>query len=101
MPQRYLAGLARLTKCFCCCRYEQLLALVHSVNGASLLVGGPGTAKTTVINQFLSKFNSEVRNSTPAPVQWCLLANTADVTRGMRQLVAHLCCCMCKRLYTM
>jgi len=46
--------------CLCMCRYEQLLALVHSVNGASLLVGGPGTAKTTVINQFLGKFNSEV-----------------------------------------
>lgn len=44
-----------------CCRYDQLLTLVHSVNGASLLVGGPGTAKTTVINQFLGKFNSEVR----------------------------------------
>jgi hypothetical protein len=49
--------------CVCvlpCCRYDQLLTLVHSVNGASLLVGGPGTAKTTVINQFLGKFNSEV-----------------------------------------
>jgi MoxR-like ATPase len=33
---------------------------VHSIKGASLLVGGPGTAKTTVINQFMSKFNSEV-----------------------------------------
>lgn len=43
------------------CRYDQLLTLVHSVNGASLLVGGPGTAKTTVINQFLGRFNSEVR----------------------------------------
>lgn len=42
------------------CRYDQLLTLVHCVNGASLLVGGPGTAKTTVINQFLGKFNSEV-----------------------------------------
>jgi hypothetical protein len=45
-----------------CCirRYDQLLTLVHSVNGASLLVGGPGTAKTTVINQFIGKFNSEL-----------------------------------------
>jgi hypothetical protein len=34
---------------------------VHSVNGASLLVGGPGTCKTTCVNQFLGKFNSEVR----------------------------------------
>lgn len=42
------------------CRYDQLLTLVHSVNGASLLVGGPGTAKTTCINQFIGKFNSEV-----------------------------------------
>eukprot|EP00879_Flechtneria_rotunda_P026528 GHRR01028292.1.p1 GENE.GHRR01028292.1~~GHRR01028292.1.p1 ORF type:complete len:1302 (+),score=429.83 GHRR01028292.1:91-3906(+) len=40
-------------------RYERLLALVHSANGASMLVGGPGTAKTTVVNQFLGKFNSE------------------------------------------
>uniref|UniRef100_A0A383W453 AAA+ ATPase domain-containing protein n=1 Tax=Tetradesmus obliquus TaxID=3088 RepID=A0A383W453_TETOB len=40
-------------------RYERLLVLVHSIKGASLLVGGPGTAKTTVINQFMSKFNSE------------------------------------------
>lgn len=44
----------------CICRYDQLLTLVHSVNGASLLVGGPGTAKTTVINQFIGKFNSEL-----------------------------------------
>jgi Cdc6-like AAA superfamily ATPase len=36
--------------------------LVHSIKGASLLVGGPGTAKTTVINQFMGKFNSEVRD---------------------------------------
>lgn len=43
-----------------CCRYERLLVLVHSIKGASLLVGGPGTAKTTVINQFMGKFNSEV-----------------------------------------
>ena len=33
--------------------------LVHSVKGASLLVGGPGTAKTSTINQFLSKFNPD------------------------------------------
>lgn len=35
--------------------------MVHSVNGASLLVGGPGTCKTTCVNQFLGKFNAEVR----------------------------------------
>ena len=40
-------------------RFEKLLSLVYSVNGASLLVGSPGTAKTSTINQFLSKFNAE------------------------------------------
>ena len=29
----------------------------------ALLVGGPGTAKTTVINQFLSRFNPEEASS--------------------------------------
>jgi dynein heavy chain len=43
----------------CCCRLEKLLVLVHSVTGASLLVGGPGTAKTSTINQFLSRFNPD------------------------------------------
>lgn len=33
---------------------------MHSVNGASLLVGGPGTAKTATINQFLGRFGNEV-----------------------------------------
>lgn len=46
-------------------RFERLLTLVHSVKGASLLVGGPGTAKTTVINQFMGKFNSEVGGVPP------------------------------------
>lgn len=50
----------RLLCVMLCRRYERLLVLVHSIKGASLLVGGPGTAKTTVINQFMSKFNSEV-----------------------------------------
>ncbi len=36
-------------------RLERLLALVYSVNGASLLVGGPGTAKTATVNQFLGE----------------------------------------------
>ena len=30
---------------------------------ASLLVGGPGTAKTSTINQFLSRFSSEEMGS--------------------------------------
>jgi dynein heavy chain len=32
---------------------------MHSVGGASLLVGVPGTAKTTVVNQFLGRFSPE------------------------------------------
>ncbi|KAK9794950.1 hypothetical protein WJX73_010224 [Symbiochloris irregularis] len=44
-------------------RFEHLLGLTHSVNKASLLVGGPGTAKTTVINSFLSKFSSDTNSS--------------------------------------
>lgn len=40
-------------------RYEKLLNLVHSVNKATLLVGSPGTAKTSTINQFIMKFNPE------------------------------------------
>jgi dynein heavy chain len=47
-------------------RYERLLTMVHSVNGASLLVGGPGTCKTTCVNQFLGKFNAEVRGCVAA-----------------------------------
>jgi dynein heavy chain len=35
-------------------RLERLVSLVYSVKGSSLLVGGPGTAKTATINQFLS-----------------------------------------------
>jgi dynein heavy chain, axonemal len=34
-------------------RLTALLDLVHSVGGASLLVGAPGTAKTTVVSSFL------------------------------------------------
>ncbi|KIZ06068.1 Dynein gamma chain, flagellar outer arm [Monoraphidium neglectum] len=40
-------------------RYERLLALMHTAGSASMLVGVPGTAKTCVVNQFLSRFNSE------------------------------------------
>jgi hypothetical protein len=64
----------------CLCRYEQLLTLVHSVNGASLLVGGPGTAKTTVINQFLGKFNSEVWQCVLLLTPWLV----ASVATGAR-----------------
>jgi hypothetical protein len=61
-----------------CCRYEHLLNLVHSVSGASLLVGGPGTSKTTVINQFLGKFNSEVRVC--ECLCFCLVVRVAGVS---------------------
>ena len=44
-------------------RFEKLLHLSFSVEKASLLVGGPGTAKTTAIMQFISKFNPETTNS--------------------------------------
>ncbi len=40
-------------------RLEKLLHLSYSVDRSSLLVGGPGTAKTSCINQFISKFNPE------------------------------------------
>ena len=40
-------------------RYESLLGLVTSVQKQILLVGGPGTAKTTAVNSFLQKFNPE------------------------------------------
>lgn len=44
-------------------RYEKLLQLIYSVNGATLLVGGPGTAKTTTIMQFIRSFNPELTSS--------------------------------------
>lgn len=37
-------------------RYDALLTRVASLGKSSLLVGGPGTAKTTVINMFMAKF---------------------------------------------
>ncbi|GFR42148.1 hypothetical protein Agub_g3000 [Astrephomene gubernaculifera] len=40
-------------------RYEKLLNLSYSVEKATLLVGGPGTAKTNTINQFIAKFNPD------------------------------------------
>lgn len=40
-------------------RYDKLLSLVHSVGGASLLVGGPGTAKTSTVQQFLGRSAGE------------------------------------------
>ena len=40
-------------------RFEQLLQLASTVNKASLLIGGPGTAKTNMVNQFMSKFSPE------------------------------------------
>ncbi|DBA69380.1 TPA: Dynein gamma chain, flagellar outer arm [Trebouxia sp. C0005] len=44
-------------------RYEKLLTLAYSVQKASLLVGGAGTAKTSIINLFLSRFNPEEASS--------------------------------------
>lgn len=38
-------------------RYERLVGLVHAAGKASLLVGGSGTAKTTILQQFLSRFD--------------------------------------------
>ena len=38
---------------------ERLLSLVHGVGGASLLVGGAGTAKTATVAQFLASFSPE------------------------------------------
>jgi dynein heavy chain, axonemal len=40
-------------------RYDALLSKVASVQKSSLLVGGPGTAKTTVINMFMAKYPVE------------------------------------------
>ena len=40
-------------------RLESLLGLVMSVNRQALFVGGPGTAKTTAIKQFMSRFDSD------------------------------------------
>ena len=42
-----------LASCF------NLLAVMRETLQASLLVGGPGTAKTSTINQFLSRFSTE------------------------------------------
>jgi dynein heavy chain len=44
-------------------RYEHLLGLVHGVGKAALLVGGPGTAKTATIQQFLGRFSKEEYSS--------------------------------------
>ena len=40
-------------------RFDALLTRVASLGKSSLLVGGPGTAKTTVINMFMSKYPAE------------------------------------------
>lgn len=40
-------------------RYERLLGMVASVGGATLLVGGPGTAKTTIVAQYMAKLNTD------------------------------------------
>jgi len=40
-------------------RFEFLLGLVASVGKATLLVGGPGTAKTTTVDSFVRSFDSE------------------------------------------
>jgi dynein heavy chain len=49
-------------------RYEALLALTHLAGGAPLLVGGPGTAKTTVVGSFVARLPSgEGGGATAAP----------------------------------
>jgi dynein heavy chain len=40
-------------------RYEHLLGMVASVGKATLLVGGPGTAKTTIVSQYIAKLNTD------------------------------------------
>ena len=40
-------------------RLEYALNLVSSVDGSSLFVGGPGTAKTTTIKSFISSFDPD------------------------------------------
>jgi dynein heavy chain len=44
-------------------RYENLLGMVASVGRATLLVGGPGTAKTTIVSQYISKLNTDTYTS--------------------------------------
>ena len=44
-------------------RFERLLHISYNVEKASLLVGGPGTAKTSTIMQFMAKFNPETTGS--------------------------------------
>jgi dynein heavy chain len=44
-------------------RYEHLLGMVASVGRASLLVGGPGTAKTTIVSQYIAKLNVDLFTS--------------------------------------
>lgn len=76
-------------------RYEKLLTLAHSVKGASMLVGGPGTAKTATIKQFLGRFSSEVMAqktitfsflTTPQVRGWRM---SATVGCGSRQVNLH------------
>ncbi len=40
-------------------RYEHLLSMCASVGAATLLVGGPGTAKTTIVSQYIAKLNPD------------------------------------------
>ena len=40
-------------------RLQALLAAVHSTGGASLLVGAPGTAKTSVVSSFLASLPAD------------------------------------------
>jgi dynein heavy chain len=40
-------------------RFDALLSKVASLGKSSLLVGGPGTSKTTIINMFMAKFSAE------------------------------------------
>ena len=44
-------------------RYEHLLTMCASVGAATLLVGGPGTAKTTIVAQYMGKLNPDTHTS--------------------------------------
>jgi dynein heavy chain, axonemal len=53
-------------------RYDALLSRVSALGKSSLLVGGPGTAKTTVINMFMAKFPVEEVASKVRAAAWLL-----------------------------
>jgi hypothetical protein len=46
-----------------CGAHEHLLTMCASVGAATLLVGGPGTAKTTIVAQYMGKLNPDTHTS--------------------------------------